>query len=512
MRNQVQLIVYADRLGGSLRGLAEVLAGPLAGLFGGVHVLPFYTPYDGVDAGFDPVDHLSVDTRLGSWDDLRQLGRVSQPSGGADDARLEIVADLIVNHASDRSPQFRDVLANGTSSPFARMFLTYGKVFAGGAAEADLLRVVRPRPGLPFTPVLLGGRPRLAWTTFTGGQIDLDVADPTARAYLTSVLRKLSAAGVTIVRLDAVGYAVKTAGTSCFMTPRTLDFIDAIATEAHALGMQVLTEVHAHHRYAAEAARHADRVYDFVLAPLVLHALFTGDVEPLLTWLGRRPANTVTVLVTHDGIGMVDAGPGRDGDSGLLSPAQIDTLVQRIAVNSRGTSRSSVARGIAGAGVYQVSCTLYDALGADERLLLARALQFFTPGIPQVFYVGLLAGRNDPAATGDPREINRRRYATAELKVALEQPVVRALDRLIRFRNAHPAFGGTCSLHAEEPGEMVLSWRSGADLAELWVNPGKAAYRITFSSAGGEPVTVEDAADLPGQGFRSRAAAKEPSM
>jgi len=61
MRNQVQLIAYADRLGGSLPGLLDVLHGPLAGLFGGIHVLPFYRPYDGADAGFDPADHTAVD-------------------------------------------------------------------------------------------------------------------------------------------------------------------------------------------------------------------------------------------------------------------------------------------------------------------------------------------------------------------------------------------------------------------------------------------------------------------
>ena len=122
MRNQVQLIAYADRLGGSLPGLARLLDGPLAGLFGGVHVLPFFVPYDGADAGFDPVDHLTVDPRLGSWEDVRRLGR-----------SLDTVADLIVNHVSDRSVQFRDVVERGERSPYAGMFLTYDRVFPAGA-------------------------------------------------------------------------------------------------------------------------------------------------------------------------------------------------------------------------------------------------------------------------------------------------------------------------------------------------------------------------------------------
>ena len=218
MRDQVQLIAYADRLGGSLRGLREVLDGPLQGAFGGVHVLPFYRPYDGADAGFDPDDHLAVDPRLGTWDDLAALAR------GHD-----VTADLIVNHVSDRSAAFRD----GEQG----MFLTYDKVFPHGATADDLLRIVRPRPGLPFTRAVLGGRPRLLWTTFTPHQIDLDVHDPAARAYLSRVLRRLAECGVTLVRLDAVGYTVKQAGTSCFLTPETFAFVDDLVAEAHGLGL-----------------------------------------------------------------------------------------------------------------------------------------------------------------------------------------------------------------------------------------------------------------------------------
>src|SRR6185312_13282033 len=104
-------------------------------------------------------------------------------------------------------------------------------------------------PNLPFTRAVLGGRPRLMWTTFTPHQIDLDVHDPAARAYLSRVLDRLADCGVTVVRLDAVGYTVKTAGTSCFLTPETFAFVDEITAEAHRLGLETLAEVHAHHRH-----------------------------------------------------------------------------------------------------------------------------------------------------------------------------------------------------------------------------------------------------------------------
>ncbi len=493
MRNQVQLIAYADRLGGSLAGLTRLLEGPLAGLFGGVHVLPFFLPYDGADAGFDPVDHLTVDPRLGRWEDIQRLG-------ASLDTRLDIVADLIVNHISDRSVYFRDVIEHGEQSPYAGMFLTYDRVFPGGATEADLAGIIRPRPGLPFTPVVLGGRQRLAWTTFTSHQIDLDVHHPLARQYLSGVLRRLADCGVALVRLDAVGYAVKTAGSSCFMTPETAEFIVDIAAEARRLGLEVLAEVHAHHRYAVETAARVDRVYDFVLAPLILHAVFTADSGPLSDWLVRRPRNAVTVLDTHDGVGMVDAGPSRDTpdsppDStaeGLLSAAQIDALVATISRNSGGVARASTVRG---GGVYQVSCTLYDAVARDDRrFLLARILQLFTPGIPQVYYVGLLAGRNEPelvARTGDAREINRRGYTEAQVVEALQQPVVRALNRLIRLRTTHPAFSGEFTVLDRPAGELAVAWRAGAAQAELRTCLADASYQLTFT-ANGTTQTITD--------------------
>ena len=54
MKNLVQLIAYVDRMsGGGFGELNTLLNGSLDGVFGGVHLLPFFTPIDGADAGFD---------------------------------------------------------------------------------------------------------------------------------------------------------------------------------------------------------------------------------------------------------------------------------------------------------------------------------------------------------------------------------------------------------------------------------------------------------------------------
>ena len=212
MKNKVQLITYADRLGGGgITELHRLLKGPLAGLFGAVHLLPFYYPIHGADAGFDPIDHTQIDPCLGNWADIKALGQ-----------EVDLMADLIVNHVSSFSPQFMDYSEKGAASVYNGMFLTMDSIFPGGATEADLLAIYRPRPGLPFSYVTLkNGKKHLLWTTFTRQQIDINVNHPLGQAYLRSVLQTLHENNIRMVRLDAVGYAVKKAGSSCFMIPET---------------------------------------------------------------------------------------------------------------------------------------------------------------------------------------------------------------------------------------------------------------------------------------------------
>ena len=474
MRNEVQLITYVDRLGGDFAGLRDVLDDHFAGAFGGVHALPFFTPYDGADAGFAPIDHTTVDPRLGDW-----------AAVGALAGALDLTVDVIVNHVSSNSAQFLDVVARGERSQFESMFLTLGSVFPAGATEQDLVRIYRPRPWLPFTPCRFGDSLRLVWTTFTSEQMDIDVRSEPGKAYLASILDVLGRAGVAMIRLDAAGYAIKTAGTSCFMTPGTFEFIGDLTTAARERGLEVLVEVHSHYRRQAQIAQRVDRVYDFALPPLVLHAAHTGDHAPLHSWLEMRPVNAVTVLDTHDGIGIVDVGADPEtGAPGLLEPDQIIALVDHIHAASAGRSRAATGAAASNLDLYQVNCTFFDALGGDDaRYLAARAVQLFCPGIPQVYYVGALAGHNDTdllTRTGVGRDINRHRYTADEVRTEVARPVVAALLELCRFRNRFAAFAGRFELAGADDG-LRLAWSQGEYRTELDVNLHSGLVRLTWT-------------------------------
>jgi sucrose phosphorylase len=481
MKNEVQLIAYVDRAGGgNLRDFAALLSGPLRGVFGAVHMLPFFDPIDGSDAGFDPIDHTTVDPRLGVWSDVAALSK-----------QVDVMADVIVNHVSDRSPQFQDWYQRGSASPYEGMFLTREAVYPRGATAADLAKIYRPRPSQPFREITLAtGDKHTLWTTFTPQQIDIDVMHAQGRAYLDRILTTLAANGVSMVRLDAVGYAIKKAGTSCFMLPETFDFIRDFAAQARALGVEVLVEVHSYYRRQIEIAAHVDWVYDFALPPLILHAFAFGTAKQLKEWIRIRPRNAITVLDTHDGIGIVDVGADasdRGARPGLVPPGEIDQLVEKIHDLSGGESRQATGAAASNLDLYQVNCTYLDALGRDEsRYLLARAIQFFVPGIPQVYYVGLLAGHNDMALlarTKVGRDINRHYYTRAQIESDLKRPVVLDLLALIRFRNSHPAFAGTFRLLDSGAELLLLRWDRDQQFAELRVDLATTSGTLTCSAS-----------------------------
>lgn len=121
--------------------------------------------------------------------------------------------------------------------------------------------------------------------------------------------------------------------------------------------------------------------------------------------------------------------------------------------------------------IYQINCTYYSALGNDDAsYLLARAIQLFAPGIPQVYYVGLLAGENDIElleATKEGRNINRHYYSKEEVASEVARPVVQELFELFKFRNRSTAFDGEFEVRQPTEHSLEITRTHGAVEAKL---------------------------------------------
>lgn len=472
MKNQIQLITYVDRIAcKNIIELDQLLTNELDGLFGGVHILPFFYPIDGEDAGFDPINHKKVDPRLGDWSNIKKLSNST-----------EIMADLIVNHMSADSVEFKDFVEKGENSPYASLFLTYDKVFPKGATEKNLLQIYRPRPGFPFTKFKLAdGSQKLVWTTFTQKQIDIDVFSEGGNAYLEEILAIYQQAGIKMIRLDAAGYAIKKAGTSCFMIPETFDFIDELTQKARAKGIAVLVEIHSFYKTQIEIAKKVDFVYDFALPVLVLDTLFNADATNLKKWLQIAPRNVVTVLDTHDGIGIVDVASEGDED-GLIPDNVLDNIVNKMHANSEGRSLKATGAAASNLDLYQVNCTYFEALGSNEvSYLMARAIQFFVPGIPQVYYVGLFGDENDMellAKTNVGRDINRHYYTKEEIQKKTASSLFEKLSQLMKLRNTHPAFNGEFNLEESSAKYLEIKWVLNTESIQLKMDLENKSFEI----------------------------------
>jgi sucrose phosphorylase len=384
-----------------------------------------------------------------------------------------VLLDLMVNHISRQSEEFRDFEQHGRASACADLFITLDKVWPDGRPPAgDVARIFLRKPNDPFSTITIGdtGEPETVWTSFGTAewseQVDLDLRSPATRRLITDWLSFFASQGVRIVRLDAVGYVVKQAGTSCFMVePGIWEVLDWLTGVADGLGLVVLPEVHDAYATHEQLAAHGCWTYDFVLPGLVLHALETGAVSRLATHLARSPERQFTTLDCHDGI------PVRPDLDGILGPAEMLRLAEAVLARGGNVNRILSDSHANGVDVHQLNCTYHSALGCDDdRYLAARAIQLFARGIPQVYYVGLLAGENDRAAverSGEGRAINRHDYTLAEIDAALERPVVRRVLELVRLRATHPAFAGRLSVSADAPSSLRLRWSSDGDACEL---------------------------------------------
>jgi len=140
--------------------------------------------------------------------------------------------------------------------------------------------------------------------------------------------------------------------------------------------------------------------------------------------------------------------------------------------------------------IYQINSTYYSALGNDDAsYLLSRVLQCFAPGIPQIYYVGLLAGENDIKlleSSKEGRNINRHYYTVEEIDREVERPVVKQLINLLRFRNTSKAFDLEGSFEVETPSEntIVITRKDASNSTEARLEANLETKEFTITEQG----------------------------
>ena len=468
LKNKIQLITYPDSLGANLPELHYVLRKFFSKAVHGVHLLPFYPSSS--DRGFAPKTYDEVDPAFGTWDDVEKIGQ-----------DFDLIIDFMVNHISRQSVFFQDYVAKGPKSEYADMFLSFDKLAPGGeVSEKDLAKVYTRKPRPPYQVLERpSGALEKIWCTFDYQQIDLDYNSPKTREVMRKFLIRLARNRPKMIRLDAIAYTTIKLGTNCFfLEPQIWELLDWFNDYASAFETEILPEVHEHYSYQFKLADKGYWCYDFSLPMLVLHSLYIKTTRRLKSWLNKCPRKQITTLDTHDGIGVVDVAE-------LLNQKEIDQTIEELYKKGSNVKESYSGPEYQNLDIYQVNCTYYSALGCDDdAYIVARTIQFFTPGIPQVYYVGLLAGENDielVERTKLGRNINRHNYTLKEIREEIQKKVVERLLNLMEFRNSYPAFNGDFTLLKSSDTELTLNWMHKKYNATAYIDVVAHTVKITYT-------------------------------
>jgi sucrose phosphorylase len=438
--DDILLITYGDSVlsaGKSpLRALHEFLAEYVGNAVTGIHILPFF-PFSS-DDGFSVTDFLRVNPDLGDWHDIERF-----------EEDYDLMADLVINHVSKSHPWFVNYLKNEEQ----------GKdYFIAADPQADLSSVIRPRSTPLLTRYESADGFRHVWTTFSEDQADLDFRNPEVLVEMIRIFVFYLQRGIRIIRLDAIAFLWKQAGTSCLHLPETHEVVKLLRTIGTAIhpGFLLLTETNVPNRenlsYFGDGDE-AHMVYQFSLPPLLLYTLHSGNAGYLMNWLASLPetgrnCTFFNFTASHDGIGLRPL-------EGLLPASAVKGMLETM--QRYGGILSQKRNPDGSESVYEINITYFDAMkgtsgGMDdlqaERFLCSQLIMLGLKGIPAFYIHSLLATPNDyegMGRTGRSRSINRRKYTDGEIKTLLKEDsvsrrVYNGLIKAMNIRKKQPAF------------------------------------------------------------------------
>ncbi len=466
------LICYADHVKEegvpTLRTLSRFLDEFAGGLFSTVHILPFY-PWSS-DDGFSVMDYRSVHAPYGDWTDL-----------GAMRDRFDFMFDCVANHASARGEWFR-AFREGDPRYRDHFIAFEGPVDTGG--------VFRPRTTPLLTPVVTAEGTRHVWTTFGPDQVDLNYANPEVFLEMVGVILFYVTQGARAIRLDAIAYAWKKMGTSCFDLPETHDLVRLFRAvlDRAAPGVWLVTETVLPHQaniaYFGNGDDEAHLAYNFVLETLLLHVFLTADAGRLREWCNRigygGPRNALLNLsVSHDGIHTVPA-------KGALTPGEIDA----IAADCERKGGRVLFRSVPGGQEpYEFNITYPSAVRPTAAFLASQAVQLSLKGVPLVYFNNLIGARNWTEGVerlGYGRAINREKFDAADLARRLrgdgpQGRVYRAFRRMLEVRKTEPLLSPVAGQEVLETDRRVLAVRRSREGRSL----------LAVVNVSGEPVRLD---------------------
>jgi glucosylglycerate phosphorylase len=437
------LITYGDQLVSPgekpLQTLGAFCKKTLAGVIGGIHILPFY-PWTS-DDGFSVTDYRKVDSALGDWDDVTMM----QES-------FRLMFDGVINHISSQSEWFKAFLNDDPQ---------YTDYFIVVEDSPDLSKVVRPRALPLLTTFHTPSGEKRVWTTFSDDQIDLNYQNPEVLLEILDILFIYVEQGATFIRLDAIAYLWKEIGTTCIHLPQTHQMIQFLraALDEIAPYVHLITETNVPHEdnlsYFGDGTNEAQLVYNFALPPLILHTFRTGDARALSNWAKglTLPSDRVAFfnfLASHDGIGL---NPVR----GILPIEDIDALVEKTLEHDGLVSYKHNSDGTQ--SPYEMNINYFDALSNPQgnellelqvdRFMTAQAVMLSLVGVPGIYFHSLFGSRGwreGVVLSGRNRTINRQKFdlATFESELAdrssLRYLVFSRYTQLLRARSASSAF------------------------------------------------------------------------
>ncbi len=556
--NGVMLNVYPDSIGTKFSDTVAMLKRTeFKNVFSLLYVLPTFFNSD-LDRGFSIIDY-NINQDLVDTNDLNDLNALD----------IKLKFDIVLNHLSVGSPQFKDLLQKGNKSAFKDFFINWNEFWEGyGLKNEDDILIPEPqflnklfmrKSGLPILKVRFpDGTEQPYWNTFYQqitynpiveadlksiqglpdssktqivkkindaieqskdfssidfddytnlkteivqivehkrsylGQMDVNANSPLVWDFYEETLQKLSSYGCKILRLDAFAYLHKQVGESNFFNkPGTWEYLERIKQIAQKNNLMILPEIHAEYglHLHDEVANKGYYIYDFFLPGLTIHTIESRSSKALLSWANEiitKGYKTVNMLGCHDGIPVLDLkGKEVDGtyNKGLLEDREIESIMNTI-MERGGRVKNLYDPSGNKISYYQINATFFSALGENEqKMLLARAIQMFMPGIPQVWYLDIFAGKNnyqaaDNGGSAGHKEINRTTLSMQDLAQGLKTEIVKKQLEIIHLRNTSNAFLGQVEINNILDDKIDIKWINDKSVMHLKAHLDTYNFRI----------------------------------